>query len=198
MFDLIIPDSRPRVEAGDVGGRTMSGSGGFLVVVHPGSMFGSAEHNMGRSEARDAREAVLGEMEEAAAAGLGVALIHGPLSDEIGPVSLRRIAGARASCLARGAAFLHVWGCDAGRPAPDGFAPLDHEADGLTEAADWLAAVIPQGVRVTVSGAWHDPSGESGCVTLVDERMRLARPGSETRVSDAALFLPDDEPDPSP
>ena len=168
-----------------------------MVLVHPGSMFGSAEAAMGRHDARDARENVLCEIEDEEDANLVV--IHGALSDELGKVWAGRLANSESARRAAGLVSLRLWGCDNfDRPEPR-YGDFDAIFPHQTQAADHVASLLKPGDRVTVTGAWHDPGGTSGCVTGVAERLRERAPaGVVVEVSDEALVHPDDRPEPEP
>jgi len=82
-----------------------------LVLVHPGSMCGSARMFLGKSEADGARNAVLGEV----AAHTGpIVVIDGFLSDELTSSEQAIIEEALSSNAEAGHLALRLWGCDAG------------------------------------------------------------------------------------
>jgi hypothetical protein len=174
---------------------------GFLVLVHPGSLFGSADSLLGRSEAQGVREDVFGTLD----AHVGpVLIIDGALSDEIGSPYENRIEAALSRAMAAGHQALRLWGCDSGEApfgrwsgsAPDGVA-LVH--DSQQEAARAAAQVLA-GHQVAVTGAWASVSGTTGCVNSVADVLREALgPAARIGIDDSAAIVPeefDDSPEP--
>lgn len=169
---------------------------GWVILVHPGSMFGSAEAGLGRQAARDAREGVLAEIEATPDAGL--VTIHGFFSDEIGPVWGARLAAAERARRDAGFPVLRLWGCDNFPAPPPGRGAFDAIFTHQTPAAEHVATLLGPGDDVLVTGAWHDPGGETGCVTGVAETIRARATGVTVRVSDEALVHPDFSTSPEP
>lgn len=171
-----------------------------LVLVHPGSMCGSARSQLGRSEADAARAEVLDRVRTHVGP---VIVIDGALSDELSRAENRLIDEAVARALASGHVAGRIWGCDSGeRPYPswsglrsDGGA-LVH--DGQEAAATDIAPLL-SGVTVLVTGAWAGSNEGSGCVNSVANAIREVL-GQEARVGidETALLMPEEFEDPEP
>ena len=164
------------------------------VLVHPGSLFGSARQALG-PDARGLRDAVLEELRDKAHTH-NLAIIHGFLSDEIDADARSLMGQAIEDARAGDQEALVLWGCDAGEPPDPAQGPFAATFGGQDEAAAWLAGRMPADAQVTLSGAWHDPSGESGCVTGMADVLRRALPAARVEVSDTALVFPGDDPEP--
>jgi len=165
-----------------------------LVLVHPGSMMGSARMNLGRFEADAARDAVL---EEVISHEGGLIVIDGSFSDELQGNPGHLISGALAAAKARGEIALRLWGCDGGEAPYQGWEGLGELAcglvhDGQCEAASALVAQgILDGARpIVATGAWASDDGTDGCVTSVADRLRdLLGPEARIVISENALRL---------
>lgn len=170
-----------------------------LVLVHPGSMMGSARMNLGKLEADAARDAVL---EEVVSHEGGFIVIDGALSDELSGNPGHMIAGALAAARARGDIALRLWGCDGGE-APyagwQGFGEVETGLvhDGQCEAAEAFvkAGVLTDSGPLLITGAWASDDGADGCVNSVADHLReLLGPAAPISISEAALRLSLDDP----
>lgn len=170
-----------------------------LVLVHPGSLFGSAEANVGRKEARAAREEIFATLDGHEGS---IIVIDGMLSDEIAAPFEARIEAALARSRAGGFLAIRAWGCDAGEgPNPawlvarvsEGVDPI--VAGGQQEVIGILARDMAdhlEGMCFGVTGAWAS-RGDSGCVNSVVEALEAS--GFAARILPCALMEPDEEPD---
>lgn len=154
----------------------------ILVVVHPGSLCGSADFNVGVDAAAKARQALIQEIQ--LATGAGVIVLDGDLSDELNLRQYADLDGAITRGLERaqnqGLISSRVWGDD-----PD-------QVDRIREAVESMAPA--DRVReFLVTGAWYyepDPGGPDascgeGCVGSVVAELR--RLGCTAQVSEHAL-----------
>lgn len=142
--------------------------------------------NLGRFEARAAREALIHEL--ATWTG-GVLVIDGDMSDELAdyPHLADAISGALHRARAAGAISVRVAGGD------------DEDLDQTAAARSFLAenALDPEGTPVTLTGAWYDDDGRDGCVNDVKRVFEACRFHCE--VAESAMAIPegldeDDEP----
>lgn len=174
----------------------------LLILVHPGSLYGSAASNVGKAAARDARENIWQTLMDHEGALL---VIDGMFSDEIPPADDAGIEAALAAARAKGCLAIRAWGCDAGERPPDTWLARRRTLDAAEPlVADGQCAVIDRLVSgmnpcafatldVGVTGAWAS-HGDSGCVNSVMDAI-LAH-GGRARVLDCALYEPDaEEPD---
>ena len=145
-----------------------------LILVHPGSLMGSATMHLGDREAASVRENVFSEVSDHEGAFV---VIDGALSDELRQEQNLLIADALERAKASGHEALRVWGDDAGEePFEDwpGFSQDDHDLhiyQGQQEAARNLAGRLPAG-EVILTGAWVDDEFDSGCVRSVERALR--------------------------
>ncbi len=163
-----------------------------LIIVHPGSMYGSAEASLGKKMAREEREMVLYEISTHEG---DIIVIDGCFSDEIPRSDNEIIETALARVEAGGALALRLWGCDAGEKPHVGWkhcGPVRDRAifEGQEAAADWFSTLLKK--PVIVSGAWARSDLESGCATSVLEVVRSQRPDLRTDFSDHVIFEEDD------
>lgn len=154
----------------------------IVVVVHPGSLCGSADFNLGVDAAAKARQALIREIQ--GATGAGVIVIDGDLSDELNQEQYADFGGAISRGLDRaqnqGLMSLRVWGDD-----PD-------QVDRIREAVESMAPA-DRAREFLVTGAWYyepDPGGPDascgeGCVGSVVAELR--RLGCTAQVSEHAL-----------
>lgn len=195
------PDRRPaRQETGRA----------VLILVHPGSACGSADFNLGRSEAEAARERLCEDLDEWHGS---LIVIDSSLSDEIAwrphlcnairralsradpedrnrthlpaPPDLPSEEQLRDSCPEAGFA-LRIWGCDDVGP---------HHAE--TVALLLKSGIFDPGrASLSITGAWYDPDGDEGCVNAVAAGLRQA--GLDPVLLPGAVRIsptPDDEAD---
>ena len=170
----------------------------LLILVHPGSLFGSAETNLGKLEARAAREEIWQTVLDHEGSLL---VIDGMFSDEIPPAHDAGIEEALGAARARGGLAIRAWGCDAGEAPPAGWLSRRRELDGKEPfVADGQREVIERLARdmgadfvdlaIGVTGAWAS-YGESGCVNSVVDAVREC--GGKATALDCALYEPDAE-----
>lgn len=171
-----------------------------LILVHPGSMCGSARMQLGRVEADAAREEVLDRVGSHEGP---LFVIDGALSDELSDRENVLIDGAVRRAAEAGRPAGRLWGCDSGEapyPRWPGFrtdaGPLVF--DGQEAAATQLAPTLPDG-PVLVTGAWAGSNASDGCVNSVANAVRAAL-GREAPVGidETALMMPEEFEDPSP
>jgi len=167
-----------------------------LVLVLPGSMFGSAESQLGR-KAREYRNAVA---EEILSHDGHFAVIDGFLSDEIQRgfddviekgLSNAILAAERMGCL-NSVSAVRMYGCDTGETAYDGWQEnrsycLDENFDGPDDAAEFLSRHLETS-EITVTGAWATLDDSSGCVNGVAQTLRSLMPNTQVRISETAIF----------
>lgn len=172
-----------------------------LIVVHPGSLFGSAEFTAGKSKARAYRSQIMDEISNHQG---NLIVIDGFLSDEIhedfedaielglsNAISNAARAGTLNSCSA-----LRLWGCDAGESPFDewrGFGSCTQPQvfKGQEEAAEFLTDRLVAD-EIVVTGAWATLHGRWGCVNSVADVFRSKRPGTSVRISEHALYEGDE------
>lgn len=165
-----------------------------LVLVHPGSLCGSATSALGRWEASCAREAVLDEVSQHEG---NLIVIDGFLSDELSYEENHLINEALTLQKQGGHTAMRIWGCDAGEdpfPGWKGCGEGDLIFDGQSEAAISISNKIAETV-IEVTGAWAREDLSSGCATSVLMALRELLPGDAVDFSDTVLHEPDDEPE---
>ena len=158
-----------------------------LIVVHPGSALGSADFNLGRPDARAAREALIQELDQWEGPLL---IIHGTLSDELYryPQLNQALRGTQARNAQNGFAAHERYGCD------------ENASNANQEAAiqAWVAQEQwdPHTTLFRVTGAWYHPEDGGGCVGSVIDRLKAL--GYRTEVSPSVVKMPCDEIDATP
>jgi len=166
-----------------------------LVLVHPGSMMGSARMNLGRFEADAARDAVL---EEVISHEGGLIVIDGSFSDELQGNPGHLISGALAAAKARGEIALRLVGMvtEEKRRTRAGKALESWPAAwSMTVKCEAASALVAQGILdgarpIVATGAWASDDGTDGCVTSVADRLRdLLGPEARIVISENALRL---------
>lgn len=169
-----------------------------LVLVHPGSMYGSAAFSLGRDTARTCRENALAQV--CAHAGAFI-IIDGALSDEIPIRDQQMLCDCLSAAAARGHLALRLWGDDGEERPFRGWSgvlsqklPADFEAvyDDQVAAANAFAGQS-RGNWIEVTGAWAS-AGKGGCVNSVAIALRRTLPSVLVTVSATAVFEPDEEP----
>lgn len=168
-----------------------------LVLVHPGSLFGSGDFNVGRRAAGKCREKIRNQL---LAHEGQLVIIDGYLSDEISEdfeeaiqIGLYNalIAAHRAGRLEPVSA-LRLWGCDGGGAPFSGWESfgsvcLPHVFNGQMAAARFLSQYLTAD-EIEVTGAWATEDGRWGCVNGVAEVLRNGLPDTKVRISETALF----------
>jgi hypothetical protein len=167
-----------------------------LVLVLPGSMFGSAGSQLGR-KAREYRNAVAKEI---LSHDGHFAVIDGFLSDEIQRgfddviekgLSNAILAAERMGCLNLVSA-VRMYRCDTGESAYDGWQEnrsycMDKNFDGPDDAAEFLSSHFETS-EITVTGAWATLDDSSGCVNGVAQTLRSLMPNTQARISETVIF----------
>jgi hypothetical protein len=147
----------------------------IMIVVHPGSCCGSANANLGKSQASGDRDYLA---QDIASWSGGILVVDGEMSDELsyynlGPAIDHALVKAQSSHYISG----RVFACDE---------TMD----------DWPAVVLaevqrlgltPQACSFAITGAWYDPSNRSGCVNATYDVLRGA--GFRYDVRDSAFEL---------
>lgn len=166
-----------------------------LVLVHPGSLCGSARMMIGKMEADSARQDILQEVSD----HLGpLIVIDGFLSDELSTEEEDLIREALDKNAASGHLSLRLWGCDAGeRPYPT-WMPYGGSMEGtIFEGQEEAASAIAPRLAdhsILVTGAWATEDLSSGCASSVLVALRDALGGAaEVEHSYNVVY----EPDPS-
>jgi len=171
-----------------------------LILVHPGSMCGSARMQLGKREADMARADVL---ERVACHKGALLVIDGALSDELSPAENALIDAALRRTAEAGHLSGRIWGCDSGEaPFPAWSGSRSDEGrlifEGQEPAATDLAPVLPVG-PILVTGAWAGSNEDDGCVNSVANAVRAVL-GREAMVGidETALLMPTEFEFPSP
>jgi len=163
-----------------------------LVLVHPGSLCGSARMAIGKQEANAIRENIL---EEVARHNGPLVVIDGFLSDELSFHENSLINEALVENAAEGHLALRLWGCDAGEDTYSGWtsygAPMEEAVfDGQEQAAKMIAARLADH-RIVITGAWATDDLSTGCATSVLVALREALGGqAEVVYSSNVLYEP--------
>jgi len=149
-----------------------------LVVVHAGSACGSANFNLGKSDARSSRDFLAGFIERWNG---HVIVIDGSLCDELEfhPQLRQAIDNALKRAKDRGLVSTRRVGED-----PD-------QIDVVKEIV--LGLDLPRDTLFEVTGAWAS-HGEEGCVNSVYDALHELGYTRAT-VSDSAVFVPEDQED---
>lgn len=155
-----------------------------LIVVHPGSALGSADFNLGRTEATAAREALVQELDQWEGPLL---IIHGELSEEL----------YRYPQLDQALRWAQARNTQAGFPSHERDGCDENGADANQEAAiqAWVDEEKwdPQTTVFRVSGAWYHPEDQGGCVGSVISRLKNL--GYQAEVSPSVVVLPSGDPE---
>lgn len=166
-----------------------------LILVHPGSMCGSARMHLGKFEADAAREAVLYEVEHHNGP---LIVIDGFLSDELSVQERAIIEDRLIKSENEGHLCLRVWGCDAGEDPFTGWRSFGlqgrHAVFEDQRAAIRSVSHMIDTADVEVTGAWATDDLSSGCATSVLQELQQAI-GNKTvvQMSPYALREPDED-----
>lgn len=150
-----------------------------LIVVHPGSMMGSANQAIGRDLAQSARTSLEGELQNWSG---NIAVLDGFLSDELTCPFGMSIGNALQRCRSKGLYGIRTFGCDSEDPS------IEQGVDALIQGLG-----LNQKSTVCLSGAWYDPENNEGCVNAVQEHLRNR--GIDATILDSALHIAPDEPE---
>lgn len=167
-----------------------------LIVVHPGSLMGSADMNLGKLQAGAVRDGIVLELDKHEGpiividGGLSTELAWGPLGQSVN-AALDRNSNA-------GHLTMRLWGDDGGEAPYEGWAAISPSWVGKTvfggqvEAATAISGILPKTHEIVVTGAWVD--GDSGCVVSVEQALRAVL-GQEApiSISDFAADMADAE-----
>jgi len=168
----------------------------ILVLVHPGSFFGSGADQVDPDVFANCREALECDLE----ACEGIVVVDGFLSDAIPHDVDFMIRETLERCRRSDATAIRAWGCDAGESpyaAWEGVGPVIL-ADGPEEAGSRLAAYLPPSCGIVLTGAWATRNGRSGCVNAVADGLMSELPYARITISEKALYEEFLEEEPSP
>lgn len=146
-----------------------------LVIVHPGSACGSANYNIGRFEARAARDAIASLCDHW---DTGVIVLDGETSEDLAEFPMFAGAIERAVERARGAGHLAI-------------RQYAHDPDQV-EAIQEIARSHPHLLAspVLVTGAWYHPENDGfGCVNSVIDAINAM--GGQAVVAEAVVAIED-------
>jgi hypothetical protein len=149
----------------------------LLVLTHPGSACGSADHLLGRYDARASRDGLIIELERWTG---HILVVDGELSDEIPQYMTyaRALDGALHRAKNAGLFSSRIFACDNLTP---NWPPKVAKAV--------KALKLPAETPIVVSGAWHCPGEKFGCVNATDRALK--RTGFiNVRISDYAVIDP--------
>lgn len=169
-------EMQPSTNAGAPAAQAPSPATPILVLVHPGSACGSANFNIGRDEARGARDCLAHELRNWIG---GVIVLDGELSDELPsyPDFANAIDEALAKARADGHVAIRTMASD-----PDQIRVIKEIVEQLGEPA--MRATF------TVTGAWYHPE-ERYCVGSVIDALREI--GCTADVCESAVQLEQDK-----
>jgi hypothetical protein len=130
----------------------------ILILVHPGSLCGSADMNLGRFEASAAREEIAFELDQWKG---GLVVLDGMFSDELPDYPV--INDAIEECLDRCSTSPITTRLEADDP--------DHAQIAL----DYLRKhEMPTDTKIVITGAWYEPDWSCGCVNLTFAALKKA------------------------
>ncbi|MAM38812.1 MAG: hypothetical protein CL949_10010 [Erythrobacter sp.] len=140
----------------------------MLVVVHPGSACGSADFNLGLIEGSRVRErlarTILGWTDE-------IVVVDNDLSDELETYAMLGLAIANAS----GRKSAVRVGGDSGK-------------SGWAENVAGQICKVAKHKNVYLTGAWHQPSDEQGCIDRLSRILRRDH-GIDSSIMPCSLVL---------
>lgn len=150
----------------------------ILVIVHPGSACGSANFNIGLTNARSARDDLTCELNEWTGA---VVVIDGDFSDELSgyPRYDQAIKNSLSRAKDAGLMSLRLQGDD-----PD-------QIKRIEEVMQTMGGETCSRSLFTVTGAWYDNEDGGGCVGSVVDKIRSL--GARSCVSSSAVRYDVDE-----
>jgi hypothetical protein len=147
----------------------------ILILVHPGSLCGSANMNLGKADARAVREEIASELDQWIG---GLVVLDGMLSDELPDYPV--INDAIEECLDRCATSSITTRLEADDP--------DHAQIAL----DYLRQhETPTDTKIVITGAWYEPDWSCGCVNLTFAVLRKAG-FTNLHISDCAASCSDE------
>lgn len=147
----------------------MLNSAPVLILVHPGSMFGSMADRFGKTEALYARIEVAEQLEKWNGP---IVIVDGFLSDEISVYD--RLGRVINDVVAKGA--IRIDGCD--------------DSGMLEDVGARLNEILPlAGRKSFITGAWYFEDGSAGCVNSVASQVEKL--GAAAIILDTAVKDPD-------
>lgn len=140
-----------------------------LVLVHPGSACGSANYHLGRQVASACRAEMTSLLDSWCG---GVIVLDGDLSDELPdyPIFRAAIENALHRARCRGCASIRA---------------IAQDPDQVRVVGDLVENLAMIDAEFVVTGAWYDPTDESGCVNSVV--CELKRRDLKTEVAQAVV-----------
>lgn len=166
-----------------------------LILVHPGSLMGSADASLGKLQAGAVRDGVIMELD---AHEGPIVVIDGSFSDELRHDRLGvRIEAALERSSEAGHLAMRIWGDDGGTAPYEGWsaAPCPSwvgkvQFDCQVDAATAVSGILPKTRGIVVTGAWVD--GDTGCVVSVERALRAALgEAASIRISEYAADMAD-------
>jgi hypothetical protein len=148
----------------------------FLIIVHPGSCCGSANMNLGKSQANGDRDALAHDI----SAWTGnVMVIDGEMSDELPYYG--SLNSAIENAVAKAEIGFRIFGCD------------DLSEDWVGDAMGALRKLnLSKDTPIEITGAWHHPDHENtGCCNAVRDALRHQGFKANIRWSALELSLED-------
>lgn len=151
----------------------------ILVVVHPASVCGSANFNIGARAASSARELLIQEFRSWRGS---VIVIDGDFREELilYPVFKQALDGVLSRSRKDGFLSLRVAGID------------PEQVDRIREVLGRLPAG-GRGNRFVVTGAWYHPQDGGGCVGSVLDELR--EHGCQAELAESAVWIDEMDPD---
>lgn len=125
----------------------------ILILVHPGSLCGSANFNLGQQDARVVRKLVIEDLQCWRGS---VLVLDGELSDELGDYPA--LQASIDDVVARAAGFGQRIQADDPDHAQLAVAFLQQQE---------VAGDVP----ISLTGAWYDPTGASGCINATRDAL---------------------------
>jgi hypothetical protein len=152
---------------------------GLLVIVHPGSACGSADFNLQRGPAREARARMVAEID---AWSGDICVIDGLGSEELSERRFSALNFAIRHALRRNreAGFTtgRRWGSDSN---------MDSDHRHATRRLIRDRKLVPASTEVVLTGAWYDPHDIAGCVN--DVRKEFETRGFSARVMGGTMTM---------
>lgn len=153
----------------------------ILILVHPGSLCGSANANLGKTEARAVRDYVIGDLNSWEGS---VLVLNGFLSDEL--PSYPMLEESISDAVKRGEV--------------SGFG-MQLQADDPEHAEIARDFLIQRGMEfdtpIKLTGAWYDPDLKFGCINGTQDALTAAGFSNVIVMDSAALMDDGDDEDQS-
>lgn len=144
----------------------------LLVIVHPGSACGSANMNLGKSQASGDRDALANDINQWRG---NVIVLDGDYSDELTYYS--NLNNAIKSAVSRAEIGIRIHACD------------DTSVDWVGDFVKALRRLnLPKDTPIEITGAWHHPDHENtGCCNATRDAARKL--GYQANIRWSALEL---------